>query len=159
MHYRVKLWLYFPSNGYKNNIAESGPIQVENCDGIRRKYATPWQRRTAGNEIIDALIDLLILVIHKIGVRAENKVEKELLNDLRRVRGKANVLFKLAEAAIDEPDDIVIDVLYPVVGLETLKDLAPSVLSDAFVSNSGIGGRRTKRNINPVKDFVASVAA
>lgn len=79
-----------------------------------------WQRE---HEIIDALIDLLILVIHKIGVRAENKVEQELLNDLRRVRGKTNVLFRLAEAAIDEPDGIVKDVLYPVVGLETLKDL------------------------------------
>lgn len=79
-----------------------------------------WQRE---HEIIDALIDLLILVIHKIGTRAENKVEQELINDLRRVRGKANVLFKLAEAAIDELDGIVKNVLYPVVGLETLKDL------------------------------------
>ena len=79
-----------------------------------------WQRQ---HEIIDALIELLIQVIHKIGTRAENKVEKELLNDLRRVRGKTNVLFKLAEAAVDEPDGVVKDVLYPVVGLETLKDL------------------------------------
>lgn len=79
-----------------------------------------WQRQ---HEIIDTLIDLLIQVIHKIGVRAENKVEQELLNDLRRVRGKTTVLFKLAEAAIDEPDGVIKDVLYPVVGLETLKDL------------------------------------
>lgn len=79
-----------------------------------------WQRQ---HEIIDTLIDLLIQVIHKIGTRAENKVEQELLNDLRRVRGKTNVLFKLAEAAVDEPDGVVKDVLYPVVGLETLKDL------------------------------------
>lgn len=79
-----------------------------------------WQRQ---HGIIDALIDLLIQVIHKIGTRAENKVEQELLNDLRRVRGKTNVLFKLAEAAVDEPDGIVKNVLYPVVGLETLKDL------------------------------------
>ena len=79
-----------------------------------------WQRQ---HEIIDALIDLLIQVIHKIGTRAENKVEKELLDDLRRVRGKTNVLFKLAEAAVDEPEGVIQDVLYPVVGLETLKDL------------------------------------
>lgn len=62
-----------------------------------------WQRQ---HEIIDALIDLLIQVIHKIGTRAENKVEQELLNDLRRVRGKTNVLFKLAEAAVDEPEGV-----------------------------------------------------
>jgi len=74
-------------------------------------------------EIIDSLIDLLIQVVHKIGARAENKVEQELLNDLRCVRGKTNVLFKLAEAAVEKPDGVVKDVLYPVVGLETLKDL------------------------------------
>lgn len=79
-----------------------------------------WQRQ---HEIIDTLIDLLIQVIHKIGTRAENRVEKELLTDLRRVQGKTNVLFKLAEAAIDEPDGVIKDVLYPVVGLETLKNL------------------------------------
>ena len=79
-----------------------------------------WQRQ---HEIIDALIDLLIQVIHKIGTRAENKVEKELLDDLRHVRSKTNVLFKLAEAAVDEPEGVIQDVLYPVVGLETLKDL------------------------------------
>jgi TnpA family transposase len=79
-----------------------------------------WQRQ---REITDTLIDLLIQVIHKIGSRAENKVEQELLNDLRRVRGKTNVLFKLAEAAVDEPNGVIKEVLYPVVGLETLKDL------------------------------------
>jgi hypothetical protein len=42
---------------------------------------------------------LLIKVIYKIGTRAENKVEQELLDDLRRVRGNINVLFKRAEAA------------------------------------------------------------
>lgn len=79
-----------------------------------------WQRQ---HEIIDTLIDLLIQVIHKIGTRAENKVEQELLSDFRRVQGKTSVLFKLAEAAIDEPDGVIKDVLYPVVGIETLKNL------------------------------------
>ncbi|MBC7489933.1 MAG: hypothetical protein H7240_08205, partial [Glaciimonas sp.] len=46
------------------------------------------------------------------GTLAEHKVEKKLLNDLRRVRGKTNVLFKLAEAAVDKPDGMIKDVLY-----------------------------------------------
>ena len=79
-----------------------------------------WERQ---QEITDALIDLLIQVIHKIGTRAENKVEDTLLEDLRRVRGKTQVLFRLAEAAVDQPDGVVKEVLYPVVGLETLQDL------------------------------------
>ncbi|CAE6869060.1 Tn3 family transposase ISNpu13 [Paraburkholderia aspalathi] len=75
------------------------------------------------HEIVDGLIDLLMQMIHKIDNKAEKKVEEQLLEDFRRVRGKTGVLFRLAEAAVDHPDDSVKQALYPVVGLQTLKDL------------------------------------
>jgi len=55
-------------------------------------------------EITDNLIDLLIQVIHNIGKRAENKIDKQLLENLKQVRGKTGLLFKLAEAAVEQPD-------------------------------------------------------
>ena len=45
--------------------------------------------------LTDDLIDLLIGTIHRIGARAERKVERELLNDIKRVGGKRNLLFEL----------------------------------------------------------------
>ena len=74
-------------------------------------------------EIVDGLIDLLMQIIHKIDSKAEKKVEQQLLADFQRVRGKTNVLFRLAEAAVDHPDAAIKDALYPVVGLQTLQDL------------------------------------
>jgi hypothetical protein len=79
-----------------------------------------WARQT---EIIDGLVDLLITLVHKVDVTAERKVGGEMLDDLRRVRGKQGLLFALAEAALDHPDDTVRDALYPVVSEATLKDL------------------------------------
>ena len=79
-----------------------------------------WQRR---QEIIDGLVDLLIQVVHRIGVRAERKLVTTLLEDLRKVRGKTTLLFKMAEAAVDCPDGAVREVLYPIVGEQTLRDL------------------------------------
>lgn len=79
-----------------------------------------WQRQM---EITDNLIDLLIQVIHNIGKRAENKVDKILLEDMKQVHGKAGLLFKLAEVAVAQPEGVIKDVLYPTVGLETLKNL------------------------------------
>jgi TnpA family transposase len=79
-----------------------------------------WQRR---RDIIDGLVDLLVLVIHRIGVRAERKVVQELLRDLQRVDGKTTLLYKLAEAALEQPEGIVKDVLFPVVGEPTLNAL------------------------------------
>jgi len=77
--------------------------------------------RTA--EITDSLVDLLIEVVHKIRTRAENKVEGELVRDLKRVRGKQGLLFALAEAAVEHPDETVRDVLFPVVPEVTLRQL------------------------------------
>ena len=45
------------------------------------------------SEVTNSLVDLLIQVIHKIGVRAEKRVEKKLLDDFKRVTGKITVLF------------------------------------------------------------------
>ena len=73
--------------------------------------------------LTDDLVDLLIETIHKIGARAERKVERELLEDLKRVTGKQNLLFALAEATLAKPDGIVRDVVCPVVGEQTLQDL------------------------------------
>jgi TnpA family transposase len=73
--------------------------------------------------LTDDLVDLLIETIHRIGARAERKVERELLEDIKRVTGKQNLLFALAEATLAEPDGVVRDVVFPVVGEQTLQDL------------------------------------
>jgi TnpA family transposase len=79
-----------------------------------------WSRTA---EITDSLVDLLIDVVHKIRARAENRVEKELVRDLKRVRGKQGLLFALAEAAVEHPDDTVRSALFPVVSETTLRQL------------------------------------
>ena len=66
-------------------------------------------------------MDLLVLVIHRISVRAERKVVKELMQDLERVDGKTTL--SLAEATLAQPDGIVKDVVFPVVGEPTLHAL------------------------------------
>jgi TnpA family transposase len=73
--------------------------------------------------ITDGLVDLLIETIHHIGARAERKVERELIEDLRRVTGKPTLLFDIAEASLAEPEGRVRDVIFPVVGEQTLRDL------------------------------------
>ena len=79
-----------------------------------------WSRTA---EITDSLVDLLIEVVHKIRARAENRVEKELVRDLKRVRGKQGLLFALAEGAVEHPDDTVRSALFPVVSETTLRQL------------------------------------
>ncbi|MGH9900148.1 MAG: Tn3 family transposase, partial [Pyrinomonadaceae bacterium] len=79
-----------------------------------------WQRQ---GEITDNLVELLIHIAHRIGVRAEEKVDSELMKYAKKIIGKAKLLYKLARAAKGQPDGRVKDVIYPAVGERTLEDL------------------------------------
>lgn len=79
-----------------------------------------WQRR---REVLDELVELLIRTIHNIGARAERRVVQVLLQDVRKVRGKNTLLYKLSAAALAHPDSCIRDVLYPIVSERTLSDI------------------------------------
>nr|WP_255357040.1 DUF4158 domain-containing protein [Pseudonocardia sp. EC080625-04] len=76
-------------------------------------------------EVTDALVDLLIATVHRIGARAERKVTEELVNAFTRVTGKENILFSIADAALAHPDGAVREVVFPAVsgGERTLREL------------------------------------
>ena len=108
---------------YRQRAATEAPSELRaHKDPVRATLlaALLWSR---GREITDSLVELLTQVVHRIGARAERRVEREILNDFRRVTGKTKILFRLAEAAVESPEGVVREVLYPVVGEHTLKDL------------------------------------
>lgn len=89
-------------------------------------------------EITDNLIELLIQIIHRIGIRAENKVEKELLNDFKKVNGKNHILQKMVDVAVNYPEGIIKDVLYPVVSEKILKALVKEFKSSGTHYNQRV---------------------
>jgi hypothetical protein len=73
-------------------------------------------------EITDTLVELLLHIAHRIGVRAEDKVDTELLQRLRKVAGKTKLLYTLAKVCQQHPDGVLKDLVYPVVGQQTIDD-------------------------------------
>lgn len=88
-------------------------------------------QRTA--EIADSLVDLLLVLVLKINTGAVRKVEKELTEDLQRVRGKTALLFKLAETAVACPDETVREAVFPVVSEKTLRQLVQEAKANESV--------------------------
>lgn len=93
-----------------------------------------WRRK---KEIIDNLADLLIAVIHKIDSKAVRKVEKEILNDIKRVHGKYNILRSMAELSLNNPEGTIRDVIFPNFDEQLLQDL----IKDLSMNNSEFRGR------------------
>lgn len=88
-----------------------------------------WRRR---QQLTDVLIDLLLQLIHNLGTRAEKRIDKRQFAAFKKVRGKAQLLFKLAEAAVGQPDGLVKEVVYPVVPQKTLKELVDEFKAMGF---------------------------
>ena len=80
-------------------------------------------------EIIDGLIELLIHITHRITMRAERRVIAELFTDFQHVRGKAGILFRVAKAALDNPDGSVREVIFPIAGEQTFENLLKEQLA------------------------------
>ncbi len=104
-------------------------IAVEDLHEIRRHPASIRYSLLAAfcherkQEITDTLLELLINIIHKIGSRAVHRVNKRVIKEVKRVQGKNKLLFDVATASLDYPEGKVKEIIYPIAGEQTLRDL------------------------------------
>ena len=86
-------------------------------------------------QLTDNLVELFINLIRRINARAERRVEKELLADIKRVSGKTGMLFQLAAASLENPEGLVQDVIFPVVNEATLRAIVKEDLREHLNRN------------------------
>ena len=108
---------------YNQRVVVEAPYELRRHAEPLRLTALAAFAHLRGRSLTDGLVDLLIETIHRIAAHAERKVERELLDDLKRVTGKQNILFELADASLAQPDGVVREVVFPVAGEQTLRDL------------------------------------
>src|SRR3546814_15711895 len=107
-------------------------------------YAIDLVSREA--QLTDAMIDLLIETVHKIGTRSKRKVVGDIAKDIERVYGKERLLVESASASINEPSGRICDVIFPIAGkakmvaAQTMDGVGKSVEGGV-----GVGGRRVHK--------------
>ncbi|MHB8599983.1 MAG: Tn3 family transposase [Ktedonobacteraceae bacterium] len=77
------------------------------------------QQRTG--EVMDSLVDLLLLVIRRIGAKAEKHVKKQYLDEIQTVEGKQRLLRRVAEASLAGPEKTIRVGIFPVMSEEKCK--------------------------------------
>lgn len=76
------------------------------------------QRR---GEVTDSLVDLLLVVIRRIGAKAEKHVKKQYLDEIQTVEGKQRLLRRVAEASLAGPEKTIRAGIFPVMSEEKCK--------------------------------------
>ena len=137
---------------YRRRVTAEAPYELRRHPEAARLTWLAAFGHLHGRMLTDDLADLLIETIHHIGARAERRVERELLDDLKRVSGKQNLLFDLAGAAIEQPDGIGRDVVFPVVSEQTLRDLVKKPRLRARAT----GPRCERRSAIPTRGITAA---
>src|SRR5215813_6861326 len=108
---------------YQQRVAVEPPRELRRHPPVVRSTLLAAFCVLRSQKITDSLVELLLHIAHRLGVRAEQKVTTEILADLRRVTGKTTLLFQLAETTLAHPEGIVKDVVYPVVSERILQNL------------------------------------
>jgi TnpA family transposase len=108
---------------YRDRAAAEAPYELRRHPETLRLTLLAAFCHLRRRELTDTLVDLLLDLIHRIGAKAERKVEKELLDDFKRVHGKTGMLYRVAEATLAQPTGVVQDVVFPVVSETTLRNL------------------------------------
>ena len=100
-------------HAYRQRVAVEEPYEL-------RRHAVPLRMTLLaafcllrGRELTDILVDVLLELVHRLGAKAERKVEKVLVDDLKRMHGKTGMLYRLAEASLDHPTGVVHEVIFP----------------------------------------------
>ena len=73
------------------------------------------------SHLIDALVDLLIDIVHRIGTKSRRKVIGKIAADIEKVHGKERLLVDIATAAMMTPNGRVSNVIFPIAGAAKLK--------------------------------------
>jgi len=108
---------------FRRRVAVQPPSDLRRLPEPARLTWLAAYAHLRGRTLTDNLVELLVETVHAIGARAERRVEQQAIGELKRVTGKTNLLFEIASAAVDKPDGTVRDVVFPVAGEQTLRDL------------------------------------
>lgn len=100
------------------------PSNIEEY-AVENRYATMAVFCYIRSQLLtDNLTDLFLKLIHKVEVSAEKHIDEKILSDVKRVDGKFDILYTLADTNAEHPKGIIEEQIYPKVSQDKLRDLA-----------------------------------
>jgi TnpA family transposase len=123
---------------YAKRAAVEEPFELRRHPAPIRAALMVCYLRRRSEDLTDNLVDLLLETIHKMGKRAEHKVEEELAGQLHKVPGKLSVLIRMAEASLAAPKGVVDEVIYPVASEKLLRSLLQEIRNTGPAYNTTV---------------------
>ena len=108
-------------------------------------------------EITDNLVELLVQIIHRLHINAERRVERELIENYKRVNNKEALLYRIAGAAIAQPGGLVQEVIYPIADPTKLEALIKEQESTGITYKSKVYTRIRSSYLHHYRRMVPAI--
>jgi len=98
---------------YAKRAAVEEPFELRRHTApLRATLVTAFLHRRS-EELTDHLVDLLVETVHKMGKKAENRIDEGLGDALQKAPSKMAKLYRIAKATVEAPQGIVAEVIFP----------------------------------------------
>lgn len=112
---------------YAKRAAVEEPFELRrHVPALRTTLMAAFLHRR-GEELTDHLVDLLVETVHKMGKKAESRIDESLGEALKKAPSKMAKLYRMAKASVQAPQGIVEDVIFPEVTEKWLQALIQEV--------------------------------
>lgn len=114
---------------YAKRSAVEEPFELRRHTGPLRATLMAAFLYRRSEELTDHLVDLLVETVHKMGKKAEKRIDEGLSDVLQKAPSKMAKLYLIAKASIEAPQGIVSEVIFPEVPEKWLQTLIQEVES------------------------------
>ncbi|MEI7449942.1 MAG: Tn3 family transposase [Desulfomonile sp.] len=127
--FNIDVSRYFPATSSKVLQVLRDRARVEDAYQMRRHplavritlMAAFLQARQA--EVTDHIVRIFLELIRRIEKKADRTLEKEISGNIRKIFGKNQILYRIADIVTNNPDGTVREVLFPEIGEEVFHRL------------------------------------
>lgn len=116
---------------YAKRAAVEEPLELRRHIAPLRATLMAAYLRRRGEELTDHLVDLLIETVHKMGKKAEKRIDDGLGEALLKASNKMAALYRIAKASVETPQGVVSDVIFPEAPEQWLLTLIKEVEASA----------------------------
>lgn len=112
---------------YQERIVRCHPSDIKSMPEPARLAKLAFYVFIKSQEISDLVVEMFIRLSRNVVHKSEQKVVKKLINKIKVVSGKENLLCSIAEICIAHPDSSIRDVVFPIISEEKLNRIVKDI--------------------------------
>lgn len=108
---------------YSDEFTRLNPSALKKMTDVKRCAYLLLHCYVTKEKVIDKTVDMFNRIIRNVIHKSERRVVKRLIDNVKKVYGKDELLFNIAEMCLEKPDGTIRDHIFPIVSEDKLHNI------------------------------------